>query len=125
MTKINKDLRLELKSLSDSSTMLCDEIQKKHYKRKKTPKPVDESFQLQVKDRELVNSDKQMKNLINDYNMVKKRVEKVSDFNYAVELKNRLAETTQEVRQNDKQIKELEQEQRKKDIEMNRLMKDP
>ena len=66
-----------------------------------------------------------MKNLINDYNMVKKRVEKVSDFNYAVELKNRLSETTQEVRQNEKQIKELEQEQRKKDIEMNRLMKDP
>ena len=51
-----------------------------------------------------------MKNLINDYNMVKKRVEKVSDFNYAVELKNRLSETTQEVRQNEKQIKELEQE---------------
>lgn len=44
LTKINKELREELKKLSESSTLLCDELQKKHYKKKKTEKKVDEAF---------------------------------------------------------------------------------
>ena len=72
-----------------------------------------------------MNSDKQMWNLLNDYNMVKKWVEKVSDFNYSVELKKKLAECTSETKTNDKSIRDLEQEQKKWDNEMNWLMKDP
>mmetsp|Transcript_25882 Transcript_25882/g.29871 ORF Transcript_25882/g.29871 Transcript_25882/m.29871 type:complete len:92 (+) Transcript_25882:522-797(+) len=32
LQRINKDLRNELKKLSENSTVLCDELQKKHYK---------------------------------------------------------------------------------------------
>ena len=46
-----------------------------------------------LKDKELVNSDKQMKNLLNEYASVKKRIEKASDYNYTVDLKQKLSES--------------------------------
>lgn len=100
MTKINKELREELKKLSENSTLLCDELQKKQLKKKKEKKPVDEGFQLMLKEKEISNTDKQMKNLMNEYAMVKKRIEKVSNYNYTVDLKNKLAESEEEIKNN-------------------------
>ena len=48
---------------------------------------MDESKILEVKEREIQNTDKQMKILLNEYTMVKKRIERVSNYNYQAELK--------------------------------------
>jgi len=69
-----------------------------------------------LKEKELVNTDKQLKNLVNEYNMVKKRIEKVSNYNYTVDLKAKLAESEEEIKNNAKKIKEMEMDQKKKDI---------
>ena len=53
-----------------------------------------------------------MKNLMNEYEMLKKRIEKVSDYNYALELKATLKSTLDEVWENDRTIKWLEKEHR-------------
>ena len=39
-----------------------------------------------------------MKNLLNEYNMVKKWIEKVSNYNYTVDLKAKLAESEEEIK---------------------------
>jgi hypothetical protein len=124
LQRINKDLRTELKKLSESSTVLCDELQKKHYKKKKTPRKVDGETELRIKDREIENADKQMNNLLTEYNNVKKRIEQVGDYNYAVELKAKLQENEQKIKDNEKLIKEMEQDQKRRDIQMNRLVKE-
>lgn len=53
-----------------------------------------------LKEKEISNTDKQMKNLMNEYAMVKKRIEKVSNYNYTVDLKNKLAESEEEIKNN-------------------------
>jgi hypothetical protein len=124
LQRINKDLRTELKKLSENSTTLCDELQKKHYKKKKSPKRVDGEMELKIKDREIENADKQMANLLNEYNTVKKRIEQVGDYNYAVDLKAKVQENEKKIKENEKMIKEMEQDQKRRDIQMNRLVKD-
>ena len=47
---------------------------------------------------------------MNEYAMVKRRIEKVSDYNYTVDLKQKLGEAENEIKQNNRKIKELEQE---------------
>ncbi|CAI2379423.1 unnamed protein product [Moneuplotes crassus] len=124
LQRINKELRGELKKLSENSTILCDELQKKHYKKKKTPRKIDGETELKIKNKELENADKLMNNLLTEYNTVKKRIEQVSDFNYAVDLKSKIAENKQTIKDNNKKIKELEQDQKKRDIQMNRMLKE-
>jgi small-conductance mechanosensitive channel len=85
---------------------------------------LDASTELKIKDREIENADKQMNNLLWEYNRVKKRIEQVGDFNYAVKLKEKLLENEDKIRENEKQIKSLEQMQKRRDIQMNRLIKD-
>lgn len=51
-----------------------------------------------LKEKEIMNTDKQMKNLMTEYNMVKKRIEKVSNYNYTVDLKNKLGESEEEIK---------------------------
>lgn len=63
-----------------------------------------------LKEKELLNTDKQMKNLINEYNMVKKRIEKVSNYNYTVDLKAKLAVSEEEIKANHQTIKNMEME---------------
>lgn len=63
-----------------------------------------------------------MKNLLNEYLMVKKRVEKVSNYNYTVDLKAKLAEAKLDVKQNKKSIKDMEMDQKRRDIQMNWLV---
>jgi len=63
-----------------------------------------------LKEKEISNTDKQMRNLVNEYNMVKKRIEKVSNYNYTVDLKAKLAETEEELKNNSKKIKDMEME---------------
>jgi hypothetical protein len=65
-----------------------------------------------LKEKEISNTDKQMKNLLNEYNMVKKRIEKVSNYNYTVDLKQKLIETEEEIKANAKKIKDMEMEQK-------------
>ena len=77
-----------------------------------------------LKEKEISNTDKQMKNLMNEYAMVKKWIEKVSNYNYTVDLKNKLAESEEEMKNNAKKIKEMEMEQKWKDIQINCLVKD-
>lgn len=124
LQRINRDLRTELKKLSENSTTLCDELQKKHYKKKKSPKRLDGELELKIKDREIENADKQMANLLTEYNTVKKRIEQVGDYNYAVELKSKVAENERKIKENEKLIKEMEQDQKRRDIQMNRLVKE-
>lgn len=124
LQRINKDLRGELKKLSENSTTLCDELQKRHYKKKKTPRKIDGETELKIKDREIENADKQMSNLLTEYNAVKKRIEQVGDYNYAVELKSKVQENEQKIKDNEKLIKEMEQDQKRRDIQMNRLVKE-
>ena len=112
LQRINKDLRTELKKLSESSTILCDELQKKHYKKKKTPRKLDGEIEIKIKDREIENADKQMNNLLSEYNAVKKRIEQVGDYNYAVELKAKVQDNEQKIKDNEKLIKEMEQDQK-------------
>ena len=124
LQRVNKDLRTELKKLSESSTILCDELQKKHYKKKKTPRKLDGEVEIKIKDREIENADKQMNNLLSEYNAVKKRIEQVGDYNYAVELKAKVQENEQKIKENEKLIKEMEQDQKRRDIQMNRMVKE-
>ena len=77
-----------------------------------------------LKDKEIANTDKQLKNLLNEYQMVKRRIEKASDFNYTVDLKQKLAEAEAEIRKNNKTIRDMEREQKRRDIQMNRLLKE-
>ena len=124
LQRINKELRSELKKLSENSTTLCDELQKKHYRKKKTPRKLDGETELKIKDREIENANKQMNNLLNEYNTVKKRIEQVGDYNYAVELKNKVQDNEKKIKDNEKLIKEMEQDQKRRDIQMNRLVKE-
>jgi len=48
---------------------------------------VDGETELKIKNKELENADKLMNNLLTEYNTVKRRIEQVGDFNYAVDLK--------------------------------------
>lgn len=65
-----------------------------------------------------------MNNLLTEYNTVKKRIEQVGDYNYAVDLKAKVQENEQKIKDNEKLIKEMEQDQKRRDIQMNRLVKD-
>lgn len=124
LQRINKDLRSELKKLSEASTVLCDELQKKQYKKKKTPRKLDGEVEIKIKDREIENADKQMNNLLSEYNAVKKRIEQVGDYNYAVELKSKVQENERKIKENEKLIKEMEQDQKRRDIQMNRMVRE-
>ena len=55
--------------------------------------------------------DKEMKNLMNEYETLKK----MSDYNYAIDLKAQLKESMDTVRMNNKLIKDLEAKQRRAD----------
>lgn len=85
---------------------------------------MDGETEIKIKDREIENADKQMANLLNEYNHVKKRIEQVGDFNYAVELKSKVNENESKIKENEKKIKEMEQDQKRRDIQMNRLVKE-
>jgi hypothetical protein len=124
LQRINKELRNELKKLSENSTVLCDELQKKHYKKKKTPRKLDGETELKIKDREIENADKQMSNLLTEYNHVKKRIEQVGDYNYAVDLKAKVVDNEHKIKENEKIIKEMEQDQKRRDTQMNRLVRE-
>jgi len=91
---------------------------------KKAPKKIDGETEIKIKDREIENADKQMSNLLNEYNTVKKRIEQVGDYNYAVDLKAKVQENEQKIKENEKKIKEMEQDQKRRDIQMNRLVKE-
>lgn len=42
--------------------------------------------------------------------MVKKRIEKVSNYNYTVDLKTKLQESEEDIKKNNKSIKDMEME---------------
>ena len=100
LSRINKDLRQELKWISDISTILCDELQRKQDTKERTIHKADEDTVLKMRDKE-------MKNLMNEYETLKK----MSDYNYAIDLKAQLKESMDTVRLNNKLIKDLEAKQ--------------
>ena len=100
LSRINKDLRQELKWISDISTILCDELQRKQDTKECTIHKADEDTVLKMRDKE-------MKNLMNEYETLKK----MSDYNYAIDLKAQLKESMDTVRLNNKLIKDLEAKQ--------------
>lgn len=65
-----------------------------------------------------------MNNLLTEYNTVKKRIEQVGDYHYAVDLKKKVADNKLVIKENEKKIKEMEQDQKKRDIKMNRMIKE-
>ena len=79
---------------------------------------------IKLTDEELKNRDKQFKNILAEYQKVKKRLEQVSDGSYVHDLKAKLAQQEAEIKKNERTIKELEMEQKKRERYMERLIRE-
>jgi translation initiation factor 2B subunit (eIF-2B alpha/beta/delta family) len=77
---------------------------------------------MRVRQEEVKNSDKQMKNLMNEYQRLQKRLAEVSDPSYIITLKDQISQADDTIKSLKKEKKNLEVEQFRRERKMDKII---
>lgn len=125
----NKQLRDQLKKMSENVNLLIDKMNQESLKKKKMPDGNNNadpdrpgSQKIRTRQKEIENTDKAIQNLIKEHQRVKKRLEEVQSPEFLLNLKRNIRQAEKEVKDYEKMLLQLHHEQVKREKRMDRLI---
>lgn len=128
----NKQLREQLKKMSENVNLLIDKMNQESLKKKKmtgaqpsggaTDADRPGSQKIRTRQKEIENTDKAIKNMIKEHQRVKKRLEEVQSPDFLLNLKMNIKNAEKEIKEYEKLLQTLHVEQVRREKRMDRIL---